>query len=181
MRYTILFTIVVSIVFFLSQCGQKEDPNKLYTTADSLVNLALDLQSRIGSPDIQRLHDFEEEITLDLEMLTQLPEKDTSILKYLTLQNGLGQCMHACNQYHEEAFLLESSLREIMEQVESKEANLKDLEKMLDFEIENYIDLSKRIDSSLDLAIHQAETFYSLKPEIDKIKQGLDSLADPIP
>ena len=177
MRMTILFTLFVSILILCSQCGQKEDPHELYSKADSILSLTLYLQSRLGSPEIQRLHDFEDEINSDLAVLSRLHEEDTSLSKYLELHNGLGQCMQACNQFHEEAFFLESSLREIMDKVESNDSDLQSLEDLLKFELDNYLDLSIRIDSSMALAIRQAEIFYSLKPEIEKIKE----LTEPIP
>ena len=171
MRPVILFAACLSLLFCFHNCRQQETKNEIYTVADSLLSLTLGLQLKISSPEIQRMHDFQQEINRDLPLLKPIVDKDTSVTSYMELYNGLGQCMHVCNQYHEEAFMLESSLREIMDQIQSREADLKSLETRLQFEIDNYRDLSRRIDSSLNIAIRQAETFYRLKPEIDRIRE----------
>jgi hypothetical protein len=175
---TLLFSLIVSIPILFSQCGQKEDPHELYSQADSMLGLTMQLQSRMGSPGIKRLHDFEDEIIFDLAVLSLLPEEDTTLAKYLELHNGLGQCMQACNQFHEETFFLESSLRDIMKEVELEGSDLQSLEDQLKFELENYMDLSVRIDSSIALAMRQAEIFYSLKPEIEKIKEQIEPIPE---
>ncbi|KKK62862.1 hypothetical protein LCGC14_3000080, partial [marine sediment metagenome] len=86
---TLFLSLIVSIPILFSQCGQKEDPHELYSQADSMLGLTMHLQSRIGSPGIKRLHDFEDEIILDLAVLSLLPEEDTTLAKYLELHNGL--------------------------------------------------------------------------------------------
>jgi hypothetical protein len=175
---TLFLSLIVSIPILFSQCGQKEDPHELYSQADSMLGLTMHLQSRIGSPGIKRLHDFEDEIILDLAVLSLLPEEDTTLAKYIELHNGLGQCMQACNQFHEETFFLESSLRDIMKEVELEGSDLQSLKDQLKFELENYMDLSERIDSSIALAMRQAEIFYSLKPEIEKIKEQIEPIPE---
>jgi hypothetical protein len=168
----LLFTgAFLATLLCFNQCRQKEVRNEVFIRADSLLGLTLALQMKIGSPEIQRMHDFQEEIDNDLAFLDSYPDEDTSVNRYRELYNGLGQCMKACSQYHEEAFMLESSLREIMEQARLKKSVPGALERRLDFETDNYRDLSTRIDSSLHQAIRQAETFYSLKHEIDRFRE----------
>jgi hypothetical protein len=179
MRTSILSFCCLSVIIFLSTCRQNEVQHKIYLEADSLLRITLDLQSSISSPGIQRLHDFEIEISKDLVTLSDIPEEDTSMVKYLELYNGLGNCKRACNQFHEEAFLLENSLLEIIDQVQGKKPDRHKLRKRLQFEKHNLLDLSTRIDSSLDLALQQAETFYALKPEINKIKEQFVRGQDP--
>lgn len=183
MRPAILFVTCLYLVVCFTRCRQQEKEHEIYTAADSLIGLTLVLQSRIGSPEIQRMHDFQEEINENLAMLTPVPKEDTTIVKYLELHDVLGQCMQACNQFHEEAFLLETSLYEIMDQVQSKDADPEKLHELLQFEIDNYEDLSRRIDSSLDIAIRQAGILYTLKPEIDRMMEGIVQVQvpDPIP
>lgn len=183
MRSAILFTCCLYLVVCFTRCRQQEKEHEIYATADSLIGLTLVLQSRIGSPEIHRMHNFQEEINEDLVILAPAPEEDTTIVKYLELHNVLGQCMQACNQYHEEAFLLETSLHEIMDQVQSKDADPEKLHELLQFEIDNYEDLSSRIDSSMDIAIRQAGIFYTLKPEIDRMMKRIvqAQVPDPIP
>jgi len=171
MRHAILFCAFLVLIKISTGCGKQESHAMVYTQADSLLTLTLKLQSRIGSPEIQRLHQFQTEINNDLSVLAGLENADTSLTRYRKLHNGLGQCMQTCNNFHEEAFMLESSLREIMEQSGEKNANLKMLEERLVFETENYNELFMRTDSSLELIRLQAGIFYKLKPEIDKIKE----------
>jgi len=178
MRTSILSLCFLSVIICLNTCRQ-EVQHEIYIEADSLLRLTLVLQSRISSPEIQRLHDFEIEISKDLVTLSDTPEEDTSMVKYLELYNGLGNCMQACNQFHEEAFLLENSLLEIIDQVQGKNPDRHKLTARLQFEKDNLLDLSTRIESSLDLALLQAELFYALKPEINKIKEQFVQGPDP--
>jgi hypothetical protein len=170
MRSFILTGGCLAVLLFLSQCWHRTDRDDLYTRADSLLGLTLGLQSRLGSPEIQRMHDFQVEIDSDFAFLDTFSLRPPSLARYRELYNGLGHCMQACSQYHEEAFILESSLREIMEKASLRKADRAALEERLEFESENYRDLSARIDSSLNLAIRQAETYYSLKPEINGLR-----------
>ncbi len=178
-RSILHFSSIILLICF-SQCRPKEQPG-IYTEADSLLNLTLDLQARINSPEIQRLLDFQDEINEDLAILRPAAERDTLLIRYIELYNGLGQCMEACNQFHEETFLLEYALRDIMEQVRMKNADLESLESMFLFELENFNDLSGRMDSSINLAMHQAEIYYAIKPGIRKIMEGMDSIPDQMP
>ena len=170
MRSYVLLIACIPTLLCMNLCRQQETRNHVYMEADSLLRLTLELQSKIGSPEVQRLHDFQEEIGRDLSMLGNLPVTDTSILRYRELYTDLGHCMQACNHYHEEAFMLESSLRDIMDRSLAKESIPPELEEILAFEMDIYNDLSLRIDSSLDQAIRQAGIFYSLKPRIDSIR-----------
>jgi len=165
------FVLLILILIISSTgCGKQETVQSVYTEADSILTLTLDLQSRIGSGEIQRLNDFQSEINADISELGSFDSRDTSLIRYQELSIGLAQCMQACNQFHEEAYMLESSLRAIMAESGEKNANLNKLEELLDYEIGNYNDLFRRTDSSLAVATLKAEIFYSLKPEIDKIK-----------
>ena len=174
MRSAAAFPACLLFLICFCQCRQPGQQHRIFITADSLLNLTLELQSRIGSPEIRRLHEFQEEINGDLSALSGYTEENAAYAGYLGLYEGLGQCMQACNQFHEEAFLLESALREIMEQIQMKETDPRDLEELLQFETENYQDLQVRIDSSIELAVRQAELFYTLKPEIDKLREQIE-------
>ena len=161
------------LIIYSSGCRHQESVNLVYAEADSILTLTLALQSRIGSAEIQRMNEFQVEINADMSVLTDLDVKDTSLVKYRNLSTGLGQCMQACNQFHEEAFMIESSLRDIMYSSGQKNANMDKLEELLIYETENYLDLYIRADSSLALAMLQAKIFYRLKPEIEMIKNQL--------
>ena len=181
MRSAILLSACLYLVICFTRCNQQEKEHEIYIKADSLIGLTMVLQSRIGSPEIQRMHEFQEEIIEDLSKLIPVPKEDTSYIKYQELYNGLGQCLQSCSQFHEEAYMLESSLREIMEQILSKEADLDKLHELLELEIDNYENLSARLDSSMNLAILNAKIFYSLKPGIDRMKEGIAQVDDPMP
>ena len=170
----IKFVLVYFILIINSSgCGKPESVSRVYTEADSILSLTLDLQSRIGSSEIQRMFEFQSEINTDMSVLKDLANEDTSLNRYRELSNELGHCMQACNQFHEEAFMLETSLREIMVISGEQDADKEKLRKRLKYETEIYTDLYMRADSSLALATLQAEIFYSLKPEIEKIKDQL--------
>jgi len=171
MRRINLVLAFLLLILISSQCQLQETGNRVYSEADSILTLTLALQSRIGSPEIKRMNDFQAEINADMTELVNLENKDTTLVRYRDLFNGLGQCMQACNQFHEEGYILESSLREIMAESLEKRANMKKLEEMLIYETENYRDLFQRTDSSLKLVMRQAEIYYNLKPEIDRIKE----------
>jgi hypothetical protein len=170
MRVTLLTVSSLILLLITIGCRQQEALPGLYTEADSILNLTMDIQARISSPEIQRMNDFQLEINTDLEFLEDIESDDTILVRYRDLAEGLGQCMQTCSHYHEEAFMLEASLRVILEQIRLKDPDLEDLQAKFNYEIENYQDLRKRIDSSLIIIGQQAEIFYSLKPEIDKIK-----------
>ncbi len=170
MRRINFVLLILFLIISSSGCGKQEAVSRVYTEADSILTLTLALQSRIGSAEIQRMNVFQLEINADLADLKGLVLEDTSLTRYKELSDGLGQCMQACNQFHEEAFMLENSLREIMAESGEKKANMNKLEEMLIYEAEIYTDLYRRTDSSLAVAIMQAEIFYHLKPEIEKIK-----------
>lgn len=171
MKKTSLIVFPFLLTLFLGSCGQKEDPTALYLEADSLMTLVLDLQNRLGSSEIQRLYDFENEINQDILALDEVIEEKPALTQYLDLRNGLGQCMQACNQFHEEAFFLESTLRDLMTDITNEESNPEKIREQLDFELNIYTDLSFRVDSSMEVAINQARIFYELKPEIENLKE----------
>ena len=77
--------------------------------------------------------------------------------------------------------MLESSLRDIMDRIQAKDADFHDLGNQLQFETENYLDLSGRVDSRLDLAIQHAGTFYSLKSRIESMKEEAELQPEPLP
>ena len=179
MKKSSLFLIPAFLILILGSCGQKEDPTELYLQADSLLTLVIDLQNRLGSPEIQRLHDFEQEINEDIQAFEELDEEAPILVRYLDLRNGLGQCMQACNQFHEEAFFLESEVRELIEDIRREESDPGKVRELLDFELGIYTDLSARIDSSMELAINQARIFYQLKPEIENLKEQFRDPPEP--
>lgn len=171
MRQISLALLVLLLILITSRCNTKETGNRIYSEADSLLTLTLALQSRLGSPEIKRMTDFQSEINADMRLLVDIENGGESLQSYRELFNGLGQCRQACNQFHEEAFMLESTLREIMDGSLRKGSNMKKLEEMLVYEWVNYRDLYQRTDSSLNLVMRQAEIFYALKPEIERIKE----------
>lgn len=181
MRASILPGILLLLPLFFARCGHKNYHQEIYAGADSLLELTLELQARLGSREILRLDNFQQEITKDLSALPAGLEGNPSIGRYRELSDGLGQCMKACSQFHEEAFLLETSLREIQERAGQEETNRQELTEQLDFEKKIYVDLFLRIDSSFARAIRQAELFYTLQPEIQKIREESEQSASQVP
>ena len=160
-----------------TQCGQQPD-QPLVDEVDSLVQMTLELQQRISSPEIQRLSEFQNEILFDLGQLGDSlsteaemnagPPFETVDL-YIDLNESLNNCLRACSQFHEEAYILETTLEEIKEMALVRDADLEALQERLEAEWEIYHDLNTRIDSSLKNAVYHAKIFYSLKPDIDQI------------
>jgi hypothetical protein len=136
--------------------------------------MTLELQARISSPEIQRMHEFQLEIDADMELLGETGSQEEPLHQYRELYTELGDCMKACNHYHEEAFLLEDALRGMMEAMNEQNANQSKIREQLKYETANYLDLRERIDTSLAIAQRQAEIFYGLKPMIEELKEQLE-------
>jgi hypothetical protein len=165
----ILPGVCLAVLFSMGQCMQKEAMTGIQSRADSLLQLTLGLQAKLGSSDIRRMHDFQEEIEHDLAVLDTIAKGDPSLAPYRELSGKFGRCMKACSQYHEEAYMIESSLREIMDLSGTRDQDPQELKKRLSFETDNYEDLSQRVDSSLNQAMRQAEEYYSIKPGINRL------------
>jgi hypothetical protein len=179
MRSKNLLPIFLISSLVLSQCGGKVDPGQLHREADSLLKHVIELQNKLGSAEIQRINEFENELNEDIALLAGQGEEDTSLVKYLDLYNGLGQCMEICHQFHEEAFLLESSVRDILVEIGQEDAETENIREAISFEQSIYLDLASRVDSSLDLILEQVELFYRLKPEIEALKDSMQNVPGP--
>ena len=162
----------------LSSVCRPEVESDLSREADSLIFLTLELQQTISSPDIQRLSEFQNEIIRDLNLIEtrrpglagELSERGPNILdQYLQLNQDLEYCLQACSQYHEEAYMLETTLAEIKEQLGQNGSDKEILRKMIQGEWMVYTDLALRIDSSIrNLELH-SKVYYDLKPAIDSM------------
>ncbi len=147
---------------------------------DSLTALTLELQQKISSPEIHRLSEYLDEILLDLDSMDlrddisiqgdEVALSSADLIKqYLALNQDLAHCFEACNQFHEEAFMLETTILEIKGKAGLRGENQDALRKMLDGEWSIYKDLANRIDSGIKNVNHHSRLFYSLKPSIDSI------------
>ena len=167
------------LVFLHCSCSPR-DASQFEAEADSLILMTLELQQKISSPEIQRLSEFRDEILSDLDSLEikvdpssadeedRLPSNDL-IKQYSALNKNLAHCLKACSQFHEEAFMLETTIMEIKGQSEVKDADQDTLRELLEREWSVYADLAYRIDSSIENVNHHSKLFYSLKPAIDSM------------
>ena len=171
--------VLFLLVFLLCSC-KTQYGSQLTAEADSLVLLTLELQQRISSSEIQRLSEFRDEIILDLDSLGIRDDISTDaeeiilppgelIMQYVELNRDLVYCLQACSQFHEEAFMLETTIQEIKVQSGVKGADQDVLMELLEEEWLRYDDLACRIDSSIENVNHHSRLFYSLKPAIDSI------------
>jgi len=173
--YFFLRIVPVLLLATLITCSCRPDKKKGLSSdiIDSLI-LGLDkIQADIGSPDIQRLNEFYEEIRDDL---TSLPDSVSgahgniqTIQSYRQLDNKLNSCLQSCSRFHEEAFLIESSLEEITSLLEKKQENRKEIETRLHDEAELLADLKRRVDSTRALSELHIRSYYELKPLIDSL------------
>jgi len=151
------FLILFSLLLF--SCGGSNTESIL--VIDSLLNYTLDLQARISSPEIQRLHEFQQEITLKLDEAAEdsLPART----EYASLQRSFDQCLSACSRYHEEAYMIEVELRELKKYAGGRKSDADSIRNKIAYEKELIEDLSVRIDTSIVFATQQARDFYVLR------------------
>jgi len=140
----------------------------------------MELQQKISSPEIQRLSEFRDEILSDLDSLEikvdpssgneeDRPPADALVKQYIALNKDLAHCLQACSQFHEEAFILETTIMEIKKRPVEKGTNMDILRELLDGEWSVYTDLANRIDSSIENVNNHRKFFSALKPAIDSI------------
>ncbi len=163
--------LTVSLLTGISCTSEKKGHTS--DTIDSLLIQLEEIQASIGSPEIQRLNEFYEEIRDDLSILSGSGYDSginiQMIQSYRLIDNNLNACLQSCNQFHEEAFLIESSLKEIAGLLEKRNENPGGLEKRLQDETELLSDLKKRVDSTRSSADLNVRSYYLLKPRIDSL------------
>lgn len=165
---------LIVVMILLCQC-RTSLRSELAIEADSLVKLTIEIQQRIASPEIQRLGEFRDEILQDLETMGDSAIRAVRDLKpglldaYAELNAEMEKCLHACSQFHEEAFMLESTLMEIRDRAGIQDADRTALKELLDAEWIAFSNLSERIDSNLEKVEQHSRVFYELKPRIDTL------------
>ena len=140
---------------------------------DSLIAQVDEIQAKIGSPDIQQINEHSVTIRDDIARLAGRGY-DTSISQqiiwtYRSLDDELNSCLQSCNRFHEEAFLIESSLKEIRAMLGRRQADQAVLGTRLQSEKELLGDLKRRVDSTRSAAEFHVRTYYRLKPGIDSL------------
>jgi hypothetical protein len=140
---------------------------------DSLITRVEEIQAEIGSPEIQRINDHIETIRSDITLLAGRGY-DTSINQqmiwtYRSLDNELNSCLRSCSRYHEEAFMIESSLKEIRSMLGRRQADPAAMETRLQIEKELLADLKRRVDSTRLSVELRVRAYYRLKPGIDSL------------
>ncbi len=175
-RQTGIYSVFLLVLIHIS-C-KPEQESHIAGEADSLIQLTLDLQKAISSPGIHRLSEFRDEIIRDLELVeTRHPkmameeagQEASAIDLYMKLNLDLEHCLQACSQFHEEAYMLETTLSEIKGHLGQKGADEEILQDMIAREWMVYSDLATRIDSSIRNVELHSQVYYSLKPTIDSL------------
>ena len=156
------------------------DARQYGVNADTLLNVVYAIQDTISSPQVQMLHEVRQVQSDDLSlfydsMYVQLINTNITT-EYATLYSRIESCVMACNNYHEEIFLLESELQELLELIHESELTDDSLDKIIHYESELLQDMQTRVDTNLEkIAIH-IEYFHELKPQIDSmiIQSGVE-------
>jgi len=167
----VLLIITVPLFTGISCTSEKKDLTA--EMIDSLLTQVDEIQANIGSPEVQRMNEFYEEIQNDLVSLSgsgyDSSINQPMIQSYRQIDNMLNACLQSCNQFHEEAFLIESSLNEISELLKKRQENQREIEIRLKDETGLLEDLKRRVDSTRSSADLNVRNFYLLKPRIDSL------------
>jgi len=170
---------ILFIIFNIIFAGCKNDPSAdKIIEIDSLLDVTLNLQKMISSPEMQRLNDFSIEIVNDLSIFTDSvlqgfpPNVMTQELeKYISLQAEIENCLSACKNYNEEVFLIENNLTDLRKKLVVDPTNPEEIVESINTEKELLNDLFIRIQSNIGNIEKHIEEFYYLKPKIDELKQ----------
>ena len=168
-----ILPVLMTACLFTGISCRSENKGLTAETIDSLIILVDEIQARIGSPEVQRLNELYEEIQGGFIRLSG-SGFDTIInmqiiLSYRQLDKGLNSCIRSCNRFHEEAFMIETSLREISTLLEKRQGNPDEIETRLKNETELLKDLRRRVDSTrLSTGLH-VSNYHLLKPRIDSL------------
>jgi len=170
---------ILFIIFNIIFAGCKNDPSAdKIIEIDSLLDVTLNLQKMISSPEMQRLNDFSIEIVNDLSIFTDSvlqgfpPNVMTQELeKYISLQAEIENCLSACKNYNEEVFLIENNLTDLRKKLVVDPTNPEEIVESINTEKELLNDLFIRIQSNIGNIEKHIEEFYYLKPKIDELKK----------
>lgn len=142
--------------------------------ADSLRKALNEIQSVLGSPEVQRIDEISRQVRKDLELVPSedsVAEPDQGIVNaYEMLGAGLDSCLSSCSRYHEEAYMIESSLEEISDLMKKNGADPREIKTRLAAESLLLEELSQRIEATLTYKEIRLRQYNNLKPQMDSIK-----------
>ena len=75
----------------------------------------------------------------------------------------------ACNNYHEEIFMLVNELRELLELIQGNNLPDDSLDNKIQYEADLLQDMQTRVDTNLEKIASHIESFHVLKPQIDSL------------
>jgi len=152
---------------------RSENKGLTAVSIDSLIIQVDEIQASIGSPEVQRLNELYEGIQGDFIRLSGSGFDSIinmqMIISYRQLDTELNSCLQSCARFHEEAFMIETSLKEISGLLEKRQGNPGEIETRLQNETELLEDLSRRVDSTCSSADLHVRTYFLLKPRIDSL------------
>lgn len=167
--------VLLLIVFLSDGCRNKNENNKA-SEVDSMLNVVYSLQDTISSENVQILHGISQVLNDDLSLVYDSAYEEVInspvTTQYASLFSDVESCVLACNGYHEEIFLLESDLLELLDLIRNSSLPDDSLSGMIVYESDLLKDMKTRIDTNLDKIARNIGSFYKLKPRMDSLFKG---------
>lgn len=179
MLFTLHKTFVMAglllMAFLPDGCRTKHDNSKA-SEVDSMLNVVYSLQDTISSENVQILHEISQVLNDDLSLVYDSTYEEVInspvTTQYASLFTDVESCALACNSYHEEIFLLEGDLRELLDLIRNESLPEDSLMRMIAYESDLLRDMQTRIDTNLEKITRNIGSFYKLKPQMDSLLKG---------
>ncbi|MBL7112636.1 MAG: hypothetical protein ISS19_11935 [Bacteroidales bacterium] len=169
-----IYGIITSLILICLFTGcRNQAENKKALEVDSLLTVVYAIQDTISSSDVQILNEIRQVLSDDLAFIYDSMYEQVInswvTTEYATLYSNVESCILACNNYHEEIFLLENKLRDLLELIQGSGLPGDSLDKKIQYEYELLKDMQTRIDTNLEKIASHIASFYELKPQIDSL------------
>jgi len=175
------FGIIASLILLCWFAGcRNQEENKKALEVDSMLTIVYHIQDTISSSSVQELHEIRQTLSDDLSMIyDSMYEKviNSSVTtKYATLYSRVESCVLACNNYHEEIFMLENELRELLALINDSDMPGDSLDKKIQYESDLLHDMHTRVDTTVGKIDRHIVSFHELKPQMDSliIRSGVE-------
>ncbi len=166
--------IITSLILICLLAGcRNQAENKKALEVNSMLSVVYSIQDTISSVNVQTLQEIRQVLSDDLafiydSMYEQLINSPVTS-EYATLYSNVESCALACNSYHEEIFLLENKLMELLELIQGSDLAGDSLDKKIRYENELLTDIQTRVDTNLKKIANHIISFYKLKPQMDSL------------
>ena len=170
----IIFGILTPLIliWLFAGCNNQAE-NKKALEVDSLLTVVYGIQDTISSSDVQTLHEIRQVLSDDLayvyDSMYEQVINSWVTTEYATLYTSVEKCIMACNNYHEEIFMLVNELRELLELIQGNNLPDDSLDKKIQYETDLLQDMQTRVDTNLEKIASHIESFHVLKPQIDSL------------